>query len=122
MGDVGMVELRGELDLPEEPVGRDADQQLGVQDLERDRLAPRLAGQEDAGVAALADLALDLVAPLERLAHQRQHVAPNDRVLVGGRPNGCENGRTAQVVAGQRTVKTVRQRTAVRRDPGRDVA
>ena len=108
MRDMGMVELGGQLDLSEEPVGRDADQELGVQDLERDRLAARLPRQEDPGVPALADLALDLVASLERLADERQHVAPNDRVLVGGLPNGCENGLTAQVVAGQPTVKTVR--------------
>ena len=106
--DMGMVELGRQLDLPEEPVGRDTDQELGVQDLERDQLSPRLPRQEDPGVAALADLTLDLVASLERLTDQRQHVAPNDRVLVGGHPNGCENGLTAQVVAGQPTVKTVR--------------
>ena len=86
MRDVGVVELGGELDLPEEPVGRDADQQLGVQDLERDRLAARVPRQKDPGVAALADLSLDLVAPVKSLAHQRQHVAPNARVLVGDIP------------------------------------
>ena len=45
-----------------------------------------LARQEDAGVPALPDLALDLVAPLESLADQRQHVAPNAPVLVWDSP------------------------------------
>ena len=95
MRDMGMVELGGELDLPEEPVGRDADEELGVQDLERDRLSSRLPRQEDAGVPALADLALDLVPALEGLADQRQHVAANGPGPCGGHPMVTATPRSA---------------------------
>jgi len=65
---VGVVELPGQPDLAQEAVGRDADQQLRVKDLEGD-LAPLPGpGEIDARVAALADLALDLVLPLEGAA------------------------------------------------------
>ena len=65
-GDVGVAELGGDADFPEEPVGGDADQQLGMEDLERDLLAVGLPRQVDAGIPALADLALDLVPPMKR--------------------------------------------------------
>jgi len=86
VGDVRVVQLGGQLDLAKKPVGGDADQQLRVENLERDGLAPGLARQEDAGVPAFPDLSLDLVPPLEGLADQCQHVASNDRVLVGDSP------------------------------------
>ncbi len=57
----GWSSCRGELDLAQEPVGRDADQQLRVEDLEGDLAPVRVTGQEDARIAAFADLAIDLV-------------------------------------------------------------
>ena len=79
---MGVVELPGKPNLPEEPVGRDADQQLRVQDLEGDLAPVRATGQVDARVAAFADLALDLVLTLEGAADQRQHVPRNGLVPV----------------------------------------
>src|SRR5688572_17262391 len=82
MRDMRMLELGAQPDLPEEPVGGDADQQLRMQDLQRDPLALGVAGEIDPGVAALPDLPLDLVLALERPAHQRQHVSRNGQLPV----------------------------------------
>ena len=81
--DVGIVQLGGDLDLAEEAVGRHADQQLRVQDLEGYRLATRVPGQEYSGIPAPADLTIDLVHTGEGLAHQRQHVAPDEPSIEG---------------------------------------
>src|SRR6185503_4705972 len=91
-----VVELRGQPDLTKEPVRRDADQELRVQNLERDSAPGRISGEKDPGVAAPADLPLDVVPPEECLAHQCYRIAPNDRNLVGGPLNGCVRGQTAQ--------------------------
>jgi hypothetical protein len=78
---VRIVQPGGDLDLSQESVSRHADQQLRMQDLQGYKAAPRLPGQKDAGIAAPPNLALDLVAPCECLAHQCQHVTP-DGVLL----------------------------------------
>src|SRR4051812_23302601 len=76
-----MIQLGGEADFPEKAVGSDADQQLGMKNLEGDLAAGRVGGQEDSSIPTPADLALDIIPSGEGLAHQRQHVAPNGRVL-----------------------------------------
>jgi hypothetical protein len=54
-----------------------------MEDLERDLATGRVGGKEDSSAPAPADLALDVILPSEGLAHQRQHVAPDGRVLEG---------------------------------------
>ena len=73
----GMVELPHQRDLPEKPVRRDADQKLGVQNLQGDRFSRGIGRVEDARRAPAADLPIDLVGALEGLAHQRQNFARN---------------------------------------------
>ncbi len=46
-----VAELRSELDLPEKSVGGDADQELGMQDLERDRAPLGVTSEKDARVS-----------------------------------------------------------------------
>src|SRR5829696_3767993 len=86
--DMRVVELGCEPDLPEKPVGGDADQELGMQDLQRDRAPLGVTSEEDARISPPADLTFDLVVPIKRLTHQGQHVASNsasspDEVLYG---------------------------------------
>ena len=64
--DVGVGETGGELDLAEEPVGADRGREVGPEDLEGDlAVVAEVLGQEHHGHAALAELALELVAPGE---------------------------------------------------------
>ena len=61
-----MGETGGELDLAEEPVGADRGREVGPEDLEGDlAVVAEVLGQEHDGHAALAELALELVAPGE---------------------------------------------------------
>ena len=69
-----MLELGAKPDLPEKPVGCDADQELRMQDLEGDLAILAVAREVDPGIAAFPDLALDPVLTLEGLLDQRQHV------------------------------------------------
>lgn len=94
-----MVELRGEPDLTKKPIRGHADQELGVEDLEGYPSAGRVRGEKDPGVAAPADLPLDILPPEERLAHQRHCIASNDRHLDWGLFNGCARVETAQAAA-----------------------
>ena len=57
-----MLELRGELDLPAEPIDAHAGGELGQEHLDHDLAAQRgLVRQEDARHAAAAQLALEAV-------------------------------------------------------------
>ena len=61
--DVRMLQVRGGLDLDQEPLGADDGGQFGLQDLERDlAVVLQVLGQVHRGHAALAELALDAVA------------------------------------------------------------
>jgi hypothetical protein len=62
-----MVELTHQRDLPEKPVRRDADQKLGVQNLQGDRFPRGIGRVEDARRAPAADLPIDLVVPSRAL-------------------------------------------------------
>ena len=64
--DVRMLQIRGGLDLGEEPLGADHGGELGPQDLERDlAIVSEVVREVDGGHAALAQLALDPVAICE---------------------------------------------------------
>ena len=52
-----------------------------MEDLERYWRAGLVPGEKDPGVAPFADLAFDVIEASEGLAHQRQHVAPDDLLL-----------------------------------------
>ena len=61
--DVRVLQVGGELDLGQEPLGADDGGELGPEQLEGDLpVVPEVLGQEDRGHAAGADLALDPVA------------------------------------------------------------
>ena len=61
-----MGEPGGELDLAEEPFGADGGREVGPEDLEGDlAVVAQVVGEEDDGHAALAELALEAVAPGE---------------------------------------------------------
>ncbi len=61
-----MLQVRRRLDLGQEPLGSDDRGQLRLQHLERDLpLVLDVIGEVDRGHPALAELALDAVAPLE---------------------------------------------------------
>ena len=61
--DVRVLEVGGELDLGQEPLGADDGRELGAEQLERDPpVVAEVLGQVDGGHAAGADLALDPVA------------------------------------------------------------
>ena len=62
-----MLQVGGELDLGQEPLGADHGGELGAQELERDlAVVPEVLGEIDGGHAAGADLAFDPVAVGER--------------------------------------------------------
>ena len=64
-----MLEPGGEPDLALEAVGAEGGGELGVQHLQRDRaVVPEVVGQVDGRHAAAAELALDRVAVIQRLA------------------------------------------------------
>ena len=75
--DVRVLEVGGELDLGQEPLGADHGGELGTQHLERDlAVVPQVLGEVHRRHAAGADLALDAVAvgegglePVEQLGH-----------------------------------------------------
>ena len=70
-----MLEVGGGLDLGEEAVGTDHGGQLWLQDLERDlALVAEIVRKEDGRHPALADLAVDLVATVERRVQPVDHV------------------------------------------------
>ena len=69
-----------------------------------------VAREIDPGVAALADLALDLVLALEGALHQRQHVPRNGSDPRGGSSNGRAGAPGAQGV----TPRRVQSSTSVR--------
>ncbi len=72
--DVGVLEARGETDLPREAVGAQREGQLRVQHLERHlAAAPDVARQVDGGHAAAAELALEEVAAGEGRAQILRH-------------------------------------------------
>jgi hypothetical protein len=54
-----------------------------VQNFERYPPALRVSREKNPGVSAPADLSLDLISSGERLAQQRQHITPNERILEG---------------------------------------
>ncbi len=65
--DVGMGEARGDLDLPQEPLGAERCGQLGMQDLDGDSAAVLgILGEVHRRHTAPAELALDAVAAGER--------------------------------------------------------
>jgi hypothetical protein len=76
--DVGMLEPRGEPDLSEEALGPERVRQLGMEHLERHRaVVLEVAGEEDGGHAAAAELALERVGraqPFLELCAQIRHV------------------------------------------------
>ena len=73
--DVGVLEVGGEPDLAEEPVGADGGGELGPQGLDGDLAAVAQVFREvDRGHAAFADQALDLVAVAERGAKLLENV------------------------------------------------
>ena len=64
---VGVLQVGGDADLGEEPLGAQHRAQFGVEDLEGDRaLVAHVAGEVHGGHAATADLALDVVAAGKR--------------------------------------------------------
>ena len=66
---VGMLEIRGDLDLGLEPIDTDDRAEVGAQDLERDAaIVANVPGQINLGHAAFADEAFDRVASL-RIIH-----------------------------------------------------
>ena len=72
-----MLEVGGELDLGQEPLGADHGGELGAQHLERDpAVVPDVLGQVDGRHAAGADLAVEAIAvrqgglePAEQFGH-----------------------------------------------------
>jgi hypothetical protein len=83
--DVGMVEASGEADLPLEPVGAEADGELGQQHLERDGpVVLEVAGEVDRGHSAAPELALERVAAGEGGAKRRQGVRQGHASRGGG--------------------------------------
>jgi hypothetical protein len=81
---VRVVQPGSELDFAYEAVRRNADEQLGVKDLEGDGPAAGIAGQEDPRVPSFPDFAVHVILPCKGLAHQRQHVAPDQPLLERG--------------------------------------
>ncbi len=70
-----MLKVRGRLDLGQEALRPDDGRELGLQDFQRDlTLVAEVLGQVDRGHAALAELALDAVAALERRVQARDDV------------------------------------------------
>ncbi len=70
---MGVAELGRDLNFPEKPVGGDADQELGVEDLERDLGTVGVPRQKDPRVPAFPDLALHIVASVECLTDEWEH-------------------------------------------------
>ena len=86
---MGVLEIRGGLDLGEEALRAHQDRQLGLQHLQSDLpLVPLVVGQVDRSHPALAELSLDSVAALEG------RVQSCDRVVGHGRqyPRGDTRG------------------------------
>ncbi len=70
-----MLEIRGGLDLGQEPLGPENGAELGAQDLERDRaIVPHVVREVDGGHPARAKLAINDVAVCERGVEPRNGV------------------------------------------------
>jgi len=79
---VGVLESRGEPDLPLEPVGAQVGSEIGVEDLEGDwPVVAEIARQVDRGHAAAAELPLDRIPVQQRLAKRRKRFG---REALGG--------------------------------------
>ena len=80
--DIGVLEVGGDLDLAQEPVGPDRSGQLRPEDLDGDLAAvPEVLGEEHRGHAAFAEQPLDVVAVAEGRAKMFQnvsHLRPRD--------------------------------------------
>jgi hypothetical protein len=91
-----MRELRGDLDLAQEPVRAEERRELGVQDLEGDRaVVLEVLGETDGGHAAAAQLALDLVPAgkgspeaIQQVGHDSPDLAPAASTIRPHAPPG----------------------------------
>ena len=82
--DVGVLELGGEPDLAQEPLGADGGGELGFSTLIGDlAVVPKVLRQVDGGHAAFAHQALDLIAVAQRGAKLLQNVR-HSPALKGG--------------------------------------
>ena len=97
--DVRVLEVRGELDLGEEPLGADHGGELGPQDLERDPpVVSEVCREIDHGHAAGADLAVEPVAVFESGLETADELGDtlllSSPLLVDGgiRPEGTAGG------------------------------
>jgi hypothetical protein len=69
--DVRVLQLRGGLDLAQEPLAAERGAEVRVQDLDRDlTVVPHVLGEVHRGHPARTDLALDTVAMLVRIHHR----------------------------------------------------
>ena len=70
-----MVEAGQQADFPEEPLGGDADCQLGMQHLEGDPVPGLVGGQEYPAGAAAGQLAFDVIAVRQGLLNHGEKIA-----------------------------------------------
>ncbi len=92
-----MLEARGETDFLLEAVGAQAERDLRMEELQRDRaIVAQIVREEDRGESAATELALEPVLCAERL---RQRLATRHRRDYTGKMNGArtfEEGRRAK--------------------------
>ena len=82
--DVGVLEIGGQLDLGQEPLGADDRRELGAEEFQRDPpVVAEVLGQEDGGHAAGADLALDPVAVGQGELEPGLRLGHGGRLVVG---------------------------------------
>src|SRR5262245_38639729 len=75
-----MLEPRGELDLPLEPLGAERGGELRMEDLERDgAVVAEVLDQIDRGHAPAAELALERIAALQRLPERSERIGHRSR-------------------------------------------
>jgi hypothetical protein len=88
--DVGVLQLCGDPDLAQEPLGAEGRGQFGVQDLEGDgTIVPDVVRQEDRGHPAATELALDRVGGGECFGEPRSEVGQAGPLGKGGRAVGA---------------------------------
>jgi hypothetical protein len=86
-----MIQASRELDLAKEAVGCDADEELGAENLQRDLPPAPIKCEENPCGSSPPNLTIHLVLLSERLAHERQEVAPARTVIRGHRTTTCHS-------------------------------
>jgi hypothetical protein len=79
---MGMLELGGDVDLAEEPIGAERSGELGLEDLHRHLAAMlRVLGDVDGGHPAVPDFTFDGVAPRQRTLQAEQGIGHGEQLL-----------------------------------------